>query len=192
MGNFHISLMEQNDIPESAKVLSIAMLDNPHHIGVFMGNGEKEREEIEKMFFDLFTHVPGIVLLAKADEKIMGVMRMKSCVGKTTDGPDVAGDENDIAWRKSVWFKEWEKHEPGEQHWHLGPVGVLPTHQGKGVGSILMERFCREVDACMAKAYLETDLEKNVRFYEKFGFEVVAESEIFGVKNRYMLRNSKR
>lgn len=106
------------------------------------------------------------------------------------DSPNIFEDENDIDNRKSVWFKEWEKHDPVEQHWHLGPIGVLPMHQGLGIGSILMERFCKEVDACMAKAYLETDLDKNVRFYEKFGFKVVYESEIFGVKNRYMLRDS--
>ena len=42
MSNFHISFMEQNDIQKSAKVLSIAMLNNPHHIGVFLGNGEEK------------------------------------------------------------------------------------------------------------------------------------------------------
>jgi len=190
MSNFQISLMEQNDIQQSAKVLSIAMLNNPHHIGVFLGNGEKVRLGIEKMFFELFNYLPGVVFLAKENEKIIGVMRMKSCVGKAIDDPDVFGDENDINWRKSVWFKEWAKYDPVEQHWHLGPIGVMPTHQGLGIGSLLMERFCKEVDACRVKAYLETDLDKNVRFYEKFGFKVISESEIFGVKNRYMLRDT--
>ena len=190
MSNLQISFMEQNDIQQSAKVLSIAMLNNPNHIGVFLGNGEKVRLEIEKMFFELLNNLPGIVFLAKENEKIVGVMRMKSCIGKVIDDPDVFEDENDIDWRKSVWFKEWAKHDPVEQHWHLGPIGVVPTHQGLGIGSLLMERFCKEVDACMAKAYLETDLEKNVRFYEKFGFKVFSESEIFGVKNRYMFRGS--
>lgn len=53
---------------------------------------------------------------------------------------------------------------------------------------MFMERFCTEVDACMAKAYLETDLDKKLQFYKKFGFEVVSESKIFGVKSRYMQR----
>ena len=183
--------MEQNDIQQSAKVLSIAMLRNPLHMGVLLGNGEKERLEIEEMFFGLFKNLQGVVFLAKENEKIIGVMRMKSCVGKVMDDLDVFEDENDIYWRKSVWFKEWAKHDPIEQHWHLGPLGVLPTHQGLGIGSMLMERFCKEVDACMAKAYLETDMEKNVRFYEKFGFRIISQSEIFGVKNHYMLRDSK-
>jgi ribosomal protein S18 acetylase RimI-like enzyme len=184
-----ISLMEQNDIQESAKVLSLAMLNNPLHIGVFLGNCEKERLKIEKMFFELFNNLPAIVFLAKENKKIIGVMRMKSCIGKVIENSDIFEDENDINWRKSVWFKEWAKYDPVAQHWHLGPIGVLPTHQGLGIGSILMDRFCKEVDSCLAKAYLETDLDKNVRFYEKFGFKVVSESEIFGVKNRYMLRD---
>ena len=182
--------MQKNDIQQSAKVLSIAMLNNPHHIGVFQGNGEKERLEIERMFSGLLNNLPGVVILAKENEKIIGVMRMKSCIGSVIDDQDPFENENDFDWRKSVWFREWAKHDPVEQHWHLGPVGVLPTHQGLGIGTILMDRFCREVDACMAMAYLETDLDKNVRFYEKFGFTVVSECDIFGVNNRYMRRDS--
>lgn len=190
MNNLQISFMEQNDIQQSAKVLSVAMLNNPNHIGVFLGKGERARLEIEKMFFGLFNSLPGVVFLAKEEEKIIGVMRMKSCIGRAIDDSDVIEDENDINWRKSVLFKQWAKHDPVEQHWHLGPIGVMPAHQGLGIGSLLMERFCAEVDACRAKSYLETDLDKNVRFYEKFGFKIVSESEIFGVKNRYMLRDS--
>jgi ribosomal protein S18 acetylase RimI-like enzyme len=117
---------------------------------------------------------------------------MKSCQGrKVADFPKDVIDESDIGWRKSVWHAEWGRNDPIEQHWHLGPIVVLPRYQGSGIGTMLMERFCREVDACSAKAYLETEGDKNVRFYEKFGFIVVRESEIFMVKNRYMLRDSR-
>lgn len=188
MSKIDISFMEHNDIQQSAKILSIAMLNNPLHIGVFLGSGEKERRAIEKMFVELFNSSPGFIFVAKDNNKIIGVMRMKSCVGKVLDSPGVVDDEKDIEWRKSVLFKEWADHDPVEQHWHLGPIGVLPTYQGSGIGSLLMERYCKEVDACMAKAYLETDMDKNIRFYEKFGFNVISETEIFGVKSRYMLR----
>lgn len=192
MGNVQISFMEKSDIQESANVLSVAMLDDPLHVAVFQGKGEKERMEIEKMFCELLIELPGIVFLAKEKQNIIGVMRMKSCQGrKVADVPKDAIDDNDIGWRKSLWHTEWGRHDPIEQHWHLGPIGVLPSHQGSGIGTMLMERFCREVDACFAKAYLETEGDKNVRFYEKFGFKVVRESEIFDVKNRYMLRASK-
>ena len=191
MKKYHISLMEKNDVQESARVLSIAMLDASLHMAVLLGKGENERREIEKMFKGLFTQLPGIIFLAKEKEQIVGVMRMKSCEGfKPVDDPKDPEDESDIEWRKSVWHTEWARHEPKNQHWHLGPIGVLPSHQGQGIGSMLMKRFCMEADACRADAYLETDVDKNVRFYEKFGFKVISESDIFNVKNRYMLRPS--
>ena len=190
MRTLRISFMQQHDIRQAARALSISMLNNPNHMGIFQGNGEKQRLQIESMFVELFTNSPGIVFLAKENENIIGVMRMKSCLGKVGDNPEVFEDQKDLDRRKSVWFREWAAHDPREPHWHLGPVGVLPAHQGCGIGAMLMERFCKEVDACAAKAYLETDLDQNVRFYEKFGFKVVSESAIFGVKNRYMSRDA--
>ena len=193
MDRFQISLMELSDVRASTKVLSIAMLNNPLHVALFQGNGENERLEIEKMFLELFRNLPGIVFLAKENDTIVGVMRMKSCQGRKPENePNAPADENDIDWRKSVWHRQWAIRDPKEQHWHLGPIGVLPSHQGLGVGSRLMEVFCREVDKCAAQAYLETDLDKNVRFYEKFGFELISENDIFDVKNRYMLRSANR
>ena len=191
MYDFHISFMENNDIQESAKVLSIAMLNNPLHLAVFQGNSENERLEIEKMFYELLIKLPGIVFLAKEHKKIVGVMRMKSCVGREViDESNEFKDEKNISWRKSIWHKEWATYDLLEQHWHLGPIGVLPSHRGMGIGSRLMQRFCKEVDTCSAKAYLETDLDENVRFYKKFGFEIISKSIIFHVENRYMERVS--
>ena len=191
MNNFYISFMEKNDVKESAKVLSHAMLNNPLHVAVFQGNSENERLEIEKMFYELFIELPGIVFLAKEGKKVIGVMRMKSCVGHKESVDSIEEkEENKIDYRKSILHKEWGKYDPVEQHWHLGPIGVLPSYHGMGIGSTLMRIFCKEVDACSAKAYLETDLDDNVLFYKKFGFEVISTSTIFQVENRYMLRVS--
>ena len=49
MDSLTLSFMENNAIQESARVLSVAMLvNNPLHVAVFQGKGEKERIEIEK------------------------------------------------------------------------------------------------------------------------------------------------
>jgi len=50
MSDYHISFMEKSDIQESAKVLSIAMLNAQLHIAVLLGNSENERQEIENMY----------------------------------------------------------------------------------------------------------------------------------------------
>ena len=82
MDSIRLSFMEKNDIQESARILSIAMLNNPLHIAVFQGKGEKERIEIEKMFCELLIELPGIVFLAKEKQNIIGVIRMKPCDGR--------------------------------------------------------------------------------------------------------------
>jgi predicted N-acetyltransferase YhbS len=187
MEKFKISFLEKSDISEASRVLSEAMLKVPLHIAVF---GEKERKIIDKMFFELLSDLPGITFLARINRQIVGVMRMKSCDGSRVSNEHAqTEDVNNLYWRKSNWHREWARHDPLNQHWHLGPVGVLPSHQGKGIGTKLLNRFCQEVDACLAPAYLETDTYKNVRFYERFGFQVVGETEIFDVKNRYMWRD---
>ncbi len=186
---FNISLMELHDINECARVLSIAMLNNPLHVAVLRGNGESHRVIIEKMFIDLFNKRPGITFVAKEDNKIVGVMRMKSCCGSTPeDNFEKQKQDNSVKYRIAFWHREWALRDPGEQHWHLGPIGVLPSNRGLGLGSRLMELFCQEVDKCSAKAFLETDLDENVLFYKKFGFKIVSTSNIFDVESRYMAR----
>ena len=88
MDAIQISFMENSDIREAVKVLSIAMLDAKLHVAVLQGSSENESREIEKMFLGLFTQLPGIVFLAKEKQNIVGVMRMKSCEGyKPVDDP---------------------------------------------------------------------------------------------------------
>ena len=191
MKNIAISFMEKEDIEESAKVLSISMLDNPMHYAVYQSIDEKARIEIEKDFVNLLNKNPGIVFIAKEKRNIVGVMRMKSSSGKNnTHVKETHKEEHTIEWRKSIWLNEWASFEPEYQHWMLGPIGVLPSHQGSGIGSTFMKRFCKEVDACQVLAYLETDKDINVRFYEKFGFKTISESVIFNVKCWYMQRAS--
>jgi GNAT superfamily N-acetyltransferase len=159
MNNLLTSLLEQKDILDAARTLSLAMVSNPLHVAVFQGQGEEERQEIERMFKTLLRDFPGVVFLAKIKTQIVGVLRMKSCQrGQATN--EIVDEEvlKDQGLRVSHWQNIWTRHDPKEPHWHLGPVGVLPSHQGSGIGTVLMQRFCREIDACKAAAYLETDL----------------------------------
>jgi ribosomal protein S18 acetylase RimI-like enzyme len=68
---------------------------------------------------------------------------------------------------------------------------VTPDFQGKGIGSQMMKFYCDIIDRDRMEAYHETDRPENVRFYQRFGFKVVGEEIINGVKNWYMLRPAK-
>jgi len=58
-------------------------------------------------------------------------------------------------------------------HWYLALLAVDPEHQGKGYGSLLLKAKFKEIDEQGLPAYLETNTEENVGFYEKHGFEVL-------------------
>ena len=81
---------------------------------------------------------------------------------------------------------------PGN-HWYLQTLGVEPIHQGKGYGSLLMEYMLEKIDSTNPlPVFLETSTEINVKFYKRFGFEVVKEGIIpeTDVEQWYLLRNA--
>ena len=91
--------------------------------------------------------------------------------------------------RLSAWLSAWAKNDSNDTHWHVGPIGVDPDVQGKGIGRRMMEACCTALLDNAANGVLETDKPENVRFYEKFEFEVVKEVEVIGVKTFFMARS---
>ena len=87
-----------------------------------------------------------------------------------------------------AWRAKWGAHDPAELHWHLGPFAVRADAQARGVGSRLLKAFLELVDKHEGAAYLETDTARNVRFYERFGFEPAGRDEVLGVECTFMSR----
>jgi ribosomal protein S18 acetylase RimI-like enzyme len=88
------------------------------------------------------------------------------------------------------WAGVWSQHDPKDPHWHIGGLAVDPPFQGQGIGGHLMIAFCERVDSCNGKAYLETDKQRNVGFYQRYGFQISSESQVLGIPNWYMVRPS--
>src|SRR3546814_9105977 len=56
------------------------------------------------------------------------------------------------------WLRIWARHDPGFDHWHLGPAAVDRARQGQGVGSQLMaairsEEHTSELQSLMRISY---------------------------------------
>ncbi len=62
-----------------------------------------------------------------------------------------------------------------EPHWYLWALGVCPDVQGRGIGGRLLGPILVESDAGGVPCYLETETERAVTFYQRYGFEVVHE-----------------
>ena len=65
-----------------------------------------------------------------------------------------------------------EKNHPSDLHYYLEFIGTDPAHQGKGLGTALMQPMIERCDREGVGAYLESSKESNVAFYNRFGFQV--------------------
>lgn len=69
--------------------------------------------------------------------------------------------------------------------WHLlGPVGVLPKHQGKGIGSALI---CEAIIILQANTASGIVLVGDPTFYQRFGFRSHDGLNYPGVPGQYVL-----
>ena len=80
-------------------------------------------------------------------------------------------------------------HHCADRHWHVGPVGVEPGLQGRGVGSAVMRALCDALDEAGEIAFLETETPDNVVFYRRLGFEVTGEARLPGLPLWFMRRD---
>ena len=67
-----------------------------------------------------------------------------------------------------------------QSYWYSGPIGVAPEHQGKGYARILLKAMLNRLDSEKMPCFLETQTEKNVALYGRYGFEVVEKGMIPG------------
>jgi GNAT superfamily N-acetyltransferase len=75
-------------------------------------------------------------------------------------------------------FEQMDATHPTYPHWYLPWFGVDPALQGQGVGSVLMARCLTIVDEDHLPAYLESPNARNISFYERHDFEVVARTQV--------------
>jgi ribosomal protein S18 acetylase RimI-like enzyme len=174
-----------------------AMRDNPQHIAAF-GPDERERERLLGMMFGMMAANPALFthsLAAVLDGRLVGVCGLVApgkCQPTTGQRlrmlPGLLRLGLGNARRAGAWLGAWARKDPAIPHWHIGPVAVAADLQGHGIGSQLMQAGMAVVDASGQMAYLETDKEINVRFYERVGFQVVSTETVIGTRNWFMSR----
>ncbi len=198
MGTITIQEISSNEYTEAAFLLSKAFILTEFSSLVVGGKEEKHRRMLEKGFKDMLEKRPGKVFVAKDGSQLVGVMRMiewPDCQKSIPTGLEkilMLLFARGAAKRLFKFRSIWKKHDPKKPHWHIDPIGVLPERQGKGIGSKLLAHFCKIVDDNMAAAYLETDVNRNVILYERFGFKVIEKEPIFSVTNWFLWRAPKK
>jgi ribosomal protein S18 acetylase RimI-like enzyme len=194
-----IRQMSRGDMDAACKVLGLAFADNPNTLAVTRGDRAKAQRVIQAgVRVAKLGRKCSHVLVADKAGRIVGVlnaaewpncqMRMGE---KLRTVPAMVLVLGSALPRQLRLLSLWGKQDPRRGHWHLGPIGIDPQLQGRGVGKALLGRFLKMVDERGANAYLETDVDRNVALYQSFGFEVIAQADFEGVNNRFMWREAR-
>jgi len=77
-------------------------------------------------------------------------------------------------------------------YWYLELIGVDPKYQGKGFAGMLLKPMLSRIDKENLPIWLETNLKRNLSFYEHFDFYILEEIIIpkTHIVNWYMIRQS--
>lgn len=200
MTGVEVRPLVETETTAAAAVLGRGMRDNPIHERAFGADAGRREAALTRLFGAVLGgHVErGTILGAFSSGTLVGVCSMVppgvcqlSGMDKLRMIPTLVGAAGlGPALRALRWAGAWAGHDPKAPHWHLGPVGVERALQGKGIGGALLRAFCARMDQARAMAYLETDKSENVAIYEHFGFRTVAEDQVLGIPNWFMVRNA--
>lgn len=80
-------------------------------------------------------------------------------------------------WLEVFKLEQYHHQDMPQPHWYLMLLGVAPTYQRQGIGSLLLQPVLKQADHEGLPCYLETSTEAAVRFYQKHGFEIVRRSQ---------------
>jgi ribosomal protein S18 acetylase RimI-like enzyme len=192
----NIREMQKSDISQAAEVLGKAFATTPGTLAIYNGNPTAALR-FQNTFKGGLKLPTGRCFVAELDGRVVGAMRIvksPDCWAFSLNSlimiPAALSAARGLGplMRLMKFMDALRKHDPKQPHWHLFFMGVAPDFQGKGIGSEMMKFYCDIVDSDMIEAYHEAG---PVRFYERFGFKVVGEETINGVKNYYMLRPAK-
>ncbi|GAA4283942.1 hypothetical protein GCM10022261_14730 [Brevibacterium daeguense] len=189
--------LERTELPAAISVIARGMRDNPLHIAAYGPYPQRRLKCHSRLIRARFNATPdmpifgafdGDQLLAVAAEAPVGTCRL-SPRQFAREAPRLVGLGPRTALRVGRWVSTWADFDPPEPHVHLGPVAVDARLQGRGLGTTIVQHHCRRLDESGRMGYLETDKEVNVRFYERFGYQVVREAAVLGVPTWFMERS---
>jgi GNAT superfamily N-acetyltransferase len=184
------------DHAEAATLISRAMSENPIHVAVWP-DPETRRAALKLGVENNLSTGRRFAWGAWAAGRLAGVAvvaRPDSCRPSRDDfrrSRQRMGDFGPgVAERWAAWRDGWGAQDPTRSHAHFGPFAVTEELRGRGIGSLLMRRFCAYLDELEALGHLEADKEANVPFYEGFGFRALAAEPVVGVTTWFMSRES--
>lgn len=181
--------LKKDNVNIAGEVLGRALNDDP--ISLYIFPNDKERKEKLKYVFRVTTcigvrygkvyatspNLEGIAIwmpYKRFKEKFFWILRCGGLSMGIKVGLEAGKRSNPIR----NFIEKVHEETISDEHWYLNELGIDPPFQRKGYGSSLMRYMLKKIDEQALPVYLETSLEKNVKYYEKFGFKLIKEALI--------------
>mgnify|MGYP001298877556 CR=1 FL=1 len=194
----NIDKLQAADVSQTAVMLAESMSTNPNHLSIFGDPDPAAVEKQRKMFEMVLSDPKNSSFVVKLNDEVVGSMTYTSSaccqlpvLKLIRSMPAFLNMFGSSLPRVLKWRKNWADHDLSRPHVHFGPLAVRTSHQGRGIGKLLLSDFCRYLDETNQVGYLETDKPENVSFYQRFGFEVRETDTLFERTNWFMVRQPK-
>jgi GNAT superfamily N-acetyltransferase len=185
--------LTESEIEPVVGTLARAFYDYPLFIYVFPD--ASERRSGLPLLLQSFVHygiLNGEVYATSRNLEGVAVWMPPDHTSRSSPVPEVNKDALDrMAHFGSQVHAVRKRHVPSA-HWFLMIIGVVPELQGRGCASVLLAPMLARIGRQHLPCYLDTEVEKNVDIYNRYGFRVVDDSIVVGtgVRSWGMLRES--
>lgn len=206
----HLKRKSEDQIEAASKVLGRAFQDDPLFVYCFPDTVERKiKSAIHCEFLILLGILSGEVYITSSNiegvavwhphgvkDQIIGkqskeIIRRSRKVRREDFSDPLVIERMGIVEEIANLFQNEHVNFP---HWYLAFIGVDPIHQSKGYGSKLLRMKLAEIDEQNLPCYLHTENERNIKFYEHFGFELIGKNKVpnSDFYHHAMLRNRKK
>lgn len=178
--------LEPDEVESAAEMLTRAFADSP--LMQVLAPDEATRPDICRWFFEAqlcYGLLYGDAWAAVEDDgTVQGVAIWwapenvepddeRASESGLADGPAIVGPEG---WERlqelSRAMSALHTQVASDPHWYLSIIGVDPEMKGQGIGGEILAASLEFVDDEGYPVYLETAVERNVAFYQRYGFVV--------------------
>ena len=169
----------------------------------FFGNAYKQSmKHLLKSMCDQASIVDKLLLGAFIEGKLQGVAFItppeKQNNNDVETTPTSAEEEfataigEEALMRIEAYSNLKKANKPSSPHFYINALGVNLQSQGKGIGSAILSQVHQmsEQDSNSRGVALDTQTQKNVGYYQRFGYDVSTTAELENVKNWFMFRSN--
>ena len=208
MADVKVLSLEKSHYREASEVLARAFLDDPAVVAILNRFQTQEDERIKRLnngflasieisgkkgtwlpYVEVDHRIAGAAIIHPPGLYPLPIMSQVGILSKTIlRTKSLHGMRRWMTWINSI---EKEHPDPRDKpHYYVEFIGIDSPHQGKGLGSSILESVTQKADREQTGVFLETANSRNLPLYGRFGFETISERDILEAHAWFMWRSA--